>query len=257
VEEAFNIYFVGTAGCGKSTLTVAFHEWLETQGYDSLMVNLDPGAESIAFEPDIDIRDWIKLVDIMREYGLGPNGAQIAAADLLAINAPEIMKAIEKYDTDYVLIDTPGQLELFTFRESSRRIIECFDATHSVICFLMDPILCKNPNGFVSSLMLATTTSFRMMIPMLTVISKSDLLSEEDMRRVDSWSTDYYSLLNALEDAVSTAQNQVSIEFLKALETVGVGREIKFASSETMFGIEDIYNFIQQISAGGEDLVPR
>jgi len=257
MEEAFNVYFIGTAGCGKSTLAAAFSEWLETQGYDSILINLDPGVESLCFEPDIDIRDWIRLSDIMREYGLGPNGAQVAAADLLALNAPEVVKAMQEYNTDYVLIDTPGQLELFTFRESSRKIIEQFGADRAALTFLIDPILAKNPNGFVSSIMLATTASFRMTVPMLTVVSKSDLLSEEEMERIQHWSTDYYALLNSLEEEIGSAQNQISIEFMRALETVGVGGEMRFVSSETMYGMEDIYNLAQEISLGGDDLVPR
>jgi len=258
LEESVNVYFAGTAGCGKSTLTSAFDQWLETQGYDSVLVNLDPGAEALPYESDIDIREWVKLRDIMDEYGLGPNGAQIAAADLLALNAPEVKKVIDEFETDYIVFDTPGQLELFTFRESSNKIIECFGKDKSLMCFLMDPMLARNPNGFVSSLLLAITTNFRLSIPMLTMISKSDLLSEEEIERIQSWSADFYNLQNSLTEQVSGAQNQVSIELLKAIETTIGGRgQVEFVSSETMTGIEDIYDFIQEITMGGEDLEPR
>jgi len=257
LEEAFNIYFVGTAGSGKSTITAAFSEWLNTQGYDSVLVNLDPGAEAKPYESDVDITEWINLPEIMKEYGLGPNGAQVAAADLLAINASKVWRSISEFETDFVVIDTPGQLELFTFRESSRKLIEQFGPERSAICFLIDPILSRNANGFVSSLLLATTASFRLAIPMLKVISKSDLLSEKDIENIQSWSTDHYSLSGALGEEVASAQNLASVEFLRALETLGVVGEVMFASSETMSGMEDIYNFVQQIRAGGEDLVPR
>lgn len=253
MEEAFKIYFVGTAGCGKSTLTAAFSEWLQTQGYDSVLVNLDPGAETMPYDPDVDIREWVKLADIMREYGLGPNGAQIAAADLLAINAKKVAKVLEGFETDYVLYDTPGQLELFAFRDSSKKIIEAFNPEASMICFLIDPMLARNPNGFVSSMMLSAITSFRLEIPMMSIVSKSDLLSDEEIERIQGWSDNNESLFNALMDEIGGAQNQVSIEILRALETVGIGGGIGFASSETMSGIEDIYNMIQQTAAGGED----
>jgi GTPase SAR1 family protein len=257
VEEAFNLYFVGTAGSGKSTITAAFSEWLNTQGYDSILVNLDPGAEAKPYESDVDITEWISLPEIMKEYGLGPNGAQVAAADLLAINASSVWKSISEFETDFVIIDTPGQLELFTFRESSRKLIEQFGPERSTLCFLIDPILSRNANGFVSSLLLATTASFRLAIPMLKVISKSDMLTEEEMENIQNWSSDPYSLSGALGEDITSAQNLASIEFLHALETLGVGGEVRFASSETMFGMEDIYNFVQEIRAGGEDLVPR
>ncbi|MCJ2520465.1 MAG: ATP/GTP-binding protein, partial [Candidatus Thermoplasmatota archaeon] len=38
------LYVVGTAGSGKSTLVRANNEWSNLQGYDSVIVNLDPGA---------------------------------------------------------------------------------------------------------------------------------------------------------------------------------------------------------------------
>ncbi|MCQ2070343.1 MAG: ATP/GTP-binding protein, partial [archaeon] len=111
-----NVYFVGTAGSGKSTMVGAFKNWLDDNEIDSITVNLDPGAERLPYVPDIDIREWISLDRVMSEYGLGPNGAQIVAADLMAVNINKISDKLDTYDTEYVLIDTPGQLELFAFR---------------------------------------------------------------------------------------------------------------------------------------------
>lgn len=251
------MYFVGTAGCGKSTMTAAFSEWLQSQSYDSVLVNLDPGADSMPYEPDIDIRDWVNLSDIMKEYGLGPNGAQIAAADLLAINAPKVASVIETFETDYIIYDTPGQLELFAFRDSSKKIIETFGREGAAICFLVDPMLARNPNGFVSSLVLSAITSFRLDVPMMNVVSKSDLLSDEEIEKIESWSYDNEHLFNALRDEVSGGQNQISIEVLRALETVGISAGIGFASSETMYGMEDIYTTLQEMGDSGEDRESR
>src|SRR2546426_12321509 len=76
---ARNLYFIGTAGCGKSTMVRAFHGWLAAQGLDAVTVNLDPGAERTPYEVDIDVRDWIRLAEVMEEHRLGPNGAQVLA----------------------------------------------------------------------------------------------------------------------------------------------------------------------------------
>ena len=80
------IFFVGTAGCGKSTLVATYKNWLEEQGVDALILNLDPGSDALPYQADIDIREWVSTADVMDEYGLGPNGAQIVAADVMAIN---------------------------------------------------------------------------------------------------------------------------------------------------------------------------
>jgi len=251
---AKNLFIVGTAGCGKTTLTNAFQLWLQNQGYDSITVNLDPGADSLPYDPDVDIRDWIKLNDIMREYGLGPNGAQVAAADLLALNMKKVTDVVSKFVTDYVIIDTPGQLELFTFRQSSKVVVEQLGGETAMLGFLFDPSLAKTASGYVSSLMLAATVHFRLPVPMLPILAKADTLTEPEMEKIALWSRDYYALFSALLDESIDAQTQISMEFLQALETVGAGRPVVPVSSDTGFGIEDIYAAAQQVFEGGEDI---
>ncbi len=249
-----HLFIVGTAGCGKSTLTNAFQTWLNNQGYDAITVNLDPGADSTPYDPDVDVRDWIKLGDIMKEYGLGPNGAQVAAADLLALNIKKISDVVSKFVTDFVIIDTPGQLELFTFRQSSKVVVEELGGETAMLCFLFDPSLARTASGYVSSLMLAATVHFRLPVPMMPILAKADVLSEADLEKISLWSKDYYSLFSALLDESIDAQTQVSMEFLQALETVGAGRPVVPVSSDTGLGLEDVYASAQQVFEGGEDI---
>jgi len=251
---AKHVYFVGTAGSGKSTLTNAFQQWLNNEGHDAVTVNLDPGAESLIYAPDVDVRDWVKLNEIMAEYGLGPNGAQIAAADMIALNVKEISQVISGFETDYVLFDTPGQIELFTFRQSSKVVIDELSGERGMLAFLFDPALAKTPNGYVSSLMLAATAHFRIPIPMISLLAKVDSLSELEREKVALWSKDYYALFSSLLDESVDAQTQISAEFLQALETVGAGRPVVPVSSDTREGLEDIYAVAQSVFEGGEDI---
>ena len=251
---AKHVYFVGTAGCGKSTLTNAFQLWLQNQGYDGITVNLDPGAGTLLYAPDVDVRDWIKIEEVMAEQGLGPNGAQVAAADMLALNIREIAQVIDGFDTDYVLIDTPGQVELFTFRQSSRVVVEQLSGEAAALCYLFDPMLARTPNGYVTSMMLASTVHFRLPVPMTSFLSKSDLLSEADVERIQLWGQDYYALFNALLDESVEAQTQVNVEFLQALESIGASGPVIPVSAETGSGLEDIYASVQMILEGGEDV---
>ena len=251
---AKHLYLVGTAGCGKSTLTNSFQLWLQNEGYDAITVNLDPGADTLAYAPDIDVRDWIKLDEVMSQQGLGPNGAQIAAADMLALNVRKLSQVLEGYNTDYVLIDTPGQVELFTFRQSSRVVVEELSGEAACLGYLFDPLLAKTPNGYVSSLMLASTVHFRMPVPMISLLSKADMLTDAEKEKIELWGHDYYALFNALLDESGEAQTQVSIEFLQALETVGAESSLTPVSSDTGEGMENIYALVQQIFEGGEDV---
>jgi len=248
------IYFIGTAGSGKSSLVWAFQEWMALQGLDSITVNLDPGAEYIPYEPDVDIRDWVRVEEIMKEYSLGPNGAQIVCADMMALNAKELADVIDTFKTNYVLIDTPGQMELFAFRQSSHAIVDALGKEDSFLVFLSDPALAKTPNGFVSTLMLCAVTQFRFDIPFLNVLSKADTLSEQELEEMKVWSEDEYALQNALTGGDMSPRSISSVEFLKAMEGIGVYRELTPASAEEPFGLEDIYSAIQQALEGGEDL---
>jgi GTPase SAR1 family protein len=249
---ARNIYFIGTAGSGKSTMTAAFQEWMGDRDLDTVVMNLDPGAVNLAYEPDIDVRDWVKLEDIMDEYGLGPNGAQIMCADLVAVNIRELAEALETYKTNYVLIDTPGQMELFTFREASRAIVEAFGQEDSYLVFLSDASLARSPTGLLSLVMLSATTQFRFLTPLLNVLSKSDLLGDDDLETLLERTGDPYRLYNDLSE--ERGESAVTVELFKALENVGVYRTMIPVSARNMTGLEDIYNNIQQFFAGGEDL---
>jgi GTPase SAR1 and related small G proteins len=69
------VFFVGIAGSGKSTLVSALYNWMDEQGYDVAVVNLDPAAEYLPYVPDVDIRERINARKIMRQFKLGPNAS--------------------------------------------------------------------------------------------------------------------------------------------------------------------------------------
>lgn len=251
------LYLVGTAGSGKSMLTYSFQEWMRLQGYDAVTVNLDPGVEQLNYSPDIDVREWLSLRQIMEEYGLGPNGAQIVCADLLAFKMEEVKKEIEKYETDYFLIDTPGQIELFAFRESSRQIVERLGSERALLGILFDPILARTPNGLVSQIVLSATIQFRFSIPSVNLLSKADILKEEEIAKVLKWTEAPYELFESAIQEVPSMQKQLSMELFEALKEVGAYKALIPISSETFIGMEDLYNTVQQVFYGGEDLEKR
>ncbi len=249
-----NLYFIGSAGSGKSSLTGAFAGWMQNQKYNAITVNLDPGIENAPYVPDVDIRDWIKLRDIMQEHGVGPNGAQIIAADMLALNINEMKEIIESYDTDYVIFDTPGQMELFVLRQSGKYLIDAFGADRSIIGFLYDPVISRNPSGFISLMLQEASVQVRFNVPFLSILTKTDLLADEEREKILKWSRDFIELDDAIHAERPTMRSQLSIEFLSALKSFGAGQTIVPVSSTYGSGIEDIYNTAQQVFHGGEDL---
>jgi hypothetical protein len=248
-----NLYFIGTAGSGKTTLVYAFQLWMQQGGYDSITVNLDPGAERLPYPVDVDVRDWISLPDIMDRYSLGPNGAQIICADMLALKAKEIKHAIDEFFVDYVLIDTPGQVELFAYRDSVKTVIELL-GEKSIIASLIDPVLAKSPAGFVSLVMLSASIQFRLGLPYVNVLSKADLLEKEELDKILEWSRNPSKLYEDLTESPADMSAQTSFELFKVLEALEGFRTLVPISSETNFGMEDLYNAVQQVFFCGEDL---
>jgi GPN-loop GTPase len=253
-EEIF-VYFIGTAGSGKSTLTYNFQQWMSLRGLDAITVNLDPGAENLPYEPDVDIRDWISLKEIMDSYGLGPNGAQIACADMLALNTSDIKKSIEAFKTDYVLMDTPGQLELFVFREAGKFIIKFLNPDRSIIAYLLDPSLAKTASGFVSQLLLSLSTNFRLGNSQLNILSKADMLSNEELEHIKNWSDEIENLNTAVMDEEATVYREMSEGIIKLISDFGTQSKLFPTGKQDFYGIEDIYTHIQLQFEGGEDLM--
>jgi GTPase SAR1 family protein len=255
MKEDIFVYFIGTAGSGKSTLTYNFQQWMNHRGLDAITVNLDPGAENLPYEPNVDIRDWISLKEIMDSYDLGPNGAQIACADMLALNTDDLRKSIESYKTDYVLIDTPGQLELFVFREAGKYLIQFLNPNRSIIAYLLDPALAKTASGFVSQLLLSISTNFRLGQSQINILSKADILSDEELDQIEKWANNSDDLSRAILKEKASVYREMSEKIFYLINDFESQSKIFPTGKDDFFGIEDLYTQIQLQFEGGEDLM--
>ena len=205
------LFVVGTAGAGKSTLVTAFQRWARFLEVDVLAVNLDPGAERVHYDTEYDVRDLVSLSDVMDEYDLGPNGAQILAADLVAAQAYDIQDELDGLSGDLLIIDPPGQVELFAFREASNHLVEVLGQDRSALIFLFDPMLSRSASGFVSQMLLSNIVHFRLGQPTANFLSKADLLEPDDLERVLEWGERLDVLEAALFDAAVQPGDAVMI----------------------------------------------
>jgi hypothetical protein len=254
--ETIGMFLLGTAGCGKSTMAAAMANWLDEAGYPFQLVNLDPGADLSPYEADIDVRDWMTLADVMEEYGLGPNGAQIVAADMLAIYKKRIAESIDQKRGGYIIFDTPGQMELFAFREATRELVKDL-VPDSYLVYLVDPFNARTPTGFVTQLMLSALSRMRFNIPSIEVLSKSDLVEEGMMEDIVRWQQFPEQLM---DDVVREAGNEPSmarelnVGINRVLEDLGIASKLFPVSSSTGYGMERIYEVIQLTYGAGDDL---
>ncbi|UCH57528.1 MAG: ATP/GTP-binding protein, partial [Candidatus Bathyarchaeota archaeon] len=195
----FLIFVLGTAGSGKSELTGVFTRWLELQGEDAMAVNLDPGAITVPYSANVDVRDYIRVEALMEEYGLGPNGGLMLASEMMLEIIDQLSSDIEDFDPDIALVDTPGQMEMFAFRDVGAKIAEEISDEGKGVIYLFDAGFCRDPLNYVMNMFLASAVSNRFLIPQVSVLSKADLLGGE-LEEIEGWAED--SLL--LEEAINS-----------------------------------------------------
>ncbi|WP_309492038.1 ATP/GTP-binding protein [Candidatus Hecatella orcuttiae] len=189
VVDVYGIFILGTAGCGKSLLASSLAEWLGRESKSVVIVNLDPGALRLPYFPQVDVRKYISLQELMEKYGLGPNGALIMAADLLADQAPRLSEEIAALNPEYAIIDTPGQMELFAFRVSGPYLARELSLDQKMVLYLFDAPFCSDPFNYVSNLFLSVAVHLRFTLPQVNVLTKMDLLSEQTIKTILQWST--------------------------------------------------------------------
>ncbi len=248
----FIIFIIGTAGSGKSLLTATFNEWLKIGKQNVATVNLDPGALTMPYVPDIDIRDYINVNELMEKYGLGPNGALVMAADLIAEEAERLGREIEDLKPDVVLVDTPGQMELFAFRASGPYIANELTKEPKAIVYLFDSVFSLNPLNFVSNMFLAAAVYNRFFVPQVHVLSKCDLLPPEEMNHIVDWSANPKALETAIEKKLTGTRRLLSRDMMHAIYRLGLRFLLIPVSSKTNEGLINLSTTLERILTGGE-----
>lgn len=246
----FYIVIVGTAGSGKSTLTSALLNYFLDNEANAVAVNLDPAVEVLPYTPDLDVRDYVSIIELMKE-GYGPNAALVESYDRLVTRVEELVDEIDSVRADYVLIDTPGQMEIFAFRDTGPAIIKSIiNDSRSTLLFLIDGVQAVNPVNFISYLLLAGSVNFRLAQPQINVITKIDLLRKRDVERVLNYLDEPSILIDDIfasggDILWSEDELNVLIDKLMVMETVLV-------SSTKMIGFEDLYAAIQRVLTSGD-----
>ena len=245
------IFVTGTAGAGKSLLTASLLSWYHEKSQNAISVNLDPGVVALPYEPDVDVRTMIDLQEIMQKYSLGPNGALIFASDLIASKLSEIQDDIDASNADFVVVDTPGQVELFAFRESGPYVAKGLRADSKAVLFLIDSILASSPTNFLSLLLLATSVHLRMELPMLQVLSKTDI--SKDAKEIAKWSREPALFEQSLSSTKSGDSYTFYTQVFRALKNSSISPGLYPVSGYTRDGFIALVGELSRIATGGEE----
>lgn len=248
-----SIFIEGTAGSGKSLLSSKIAEYYTQNGAFTAILNLDPGVESLPYTCDIDVRDHIDIVSIMKQYELGPNGALIMANDLIASKIDDLQDEIGKVNPDYLIVDTPGQIELFAYRSSGPFLVENLTSDEKVSIFLYDGALVTTPMNFVSIALLATSIKLRLNLPTINVLTKTDLIGDK-IRDVLKWSTNLTSLENAISQEADGDTYSLTTNILRGLNLSGFAQGLIPISNATGEGMVNLESALSRTINLGEEV---
>ena len=248
-----SIFICGTAGSGKSLLTSKLYEYYTKNGVFTSVLNLDPGVESLLYTCDVDVRDYVDIVSIMQQYDLGPNGALIMANDLIASKIDDIQNEVNRVNPDYLIVDTPGQIELFAYRSSGRFLVENIVSEEKTCIFLFDGALITTPVNFVSIALLATSIRLRLILPTINVVTKTDLIGAK-LKDILQWSTSLSTLENAIAKEADGDTYTLTTNILRGLNLGGFAQGLIPISNVTGDGLVNLEGALSRILNLGEEV---
>ncbi|KAI5453419.1 hypothetical protein NCC49_005898 [Naganishia albida] len=248
---AFGQLVTGPPGAGKSTYCHGMHQFLTALDRPVHIINLDPAVENPPYPCAINITDLISLQEIMDEHSLGPNGAMLYAMEYLEANIDwleqELQKLVEEEERGscYIIIDTPGQVELWTNHDSLKRIVaKLIKADYRLAAVhLSDAHYVTDASKYISVLLLALRAMLQLEIPHVNVLSKMDLITQYGEL---PFNLEYYTEVQDLSYLESSLETERSGKKFAALNRAicGLIEDYSLVSFETL-AVEDKHSMLK------------
>ncbi|SBT39747.1 nucleolar preribosomal associated cytoplasmic ATPase, putative [Plasmodium ovale wallikeri] len=194
---------VGPAGSGKTNYCKLMKEFMKIKKRNCYVVNLDSASEEYYYERkkkainttsniekelndyydtiyDIDIRNYIDVSTLMDEEMLGPNCALLKSVEIFYENCHILEDELNEYDDDdnYFIIDTPGQIELYTHTDYFKKILSIFTDQNIklIVVFLIDISFISSNTKLISAYLTSLSTMINFELPHINILTKCDLL---------------------------------------------------------------------------------
>ncbi len=179
------VLVMGPAGSGKTTFCAALMTHIKNIGRRSFLINLDPAAEEFEWEPTVDIKDLISLQDVMEEMDYGPNGGLVYCFEFLLDNLDWLESEIGDFEDDYLIVDMPGQIELYTHIPILPKLARHLEGQMGFkLCatYLLEASFVIDKAKFFAGVMSAMSAMVMLEVPHVNIMSKMDLIKNEMKR---------------------------------------------------------------------------
>ncbi|KAF2202942.1 hypothetical protein GQ43DRAFT_367972 [Delitschia confertaspora ATCC 74209] len=263
------------------------------------ILNLDPAVHHVPFTANIDIRDSVNYKEVMKQFNLGPNGGILTSLNLFSTKIDQVIGLLEKRTTPpelipepeqstvefmtnegkgkspegqqhthqepskspikHILVDTPGQIEVFVWSASGEILLSSLASTFpTVIAYIIDTPRTTSTSTFMSNMLYACSILYKTRLPMILVFNKTDA---QDAGFAKEWMTDFEAFQEALRNEeeggsfggetapfgggsgyMGSLLNSMSLvleEFYKHLSVVGV-------SAMTGSGIDEFFKSVEE-----------
>jgi len=186
-------------------------------------------------------------------YNLGPNGGILTALNLFTTKFDQVLTLVEKRaeTVDYVILDTPGQIEIFTWSASGAIITDAIASSlPTVVAYIIDTPRTTAPATFMSNMLYACSILYKTKLPFILVFNKTDVqphdFAVEWMHDFEVFQAALASHSGTTDDEgeptyMNSLMNSMSLvldEFYQHLKAVGV-------SSVTGAGIPEFFEAVE------------
>lgn len=232
------------AGSGKTTLIQRINAYLHTKQSPVYIINLDPAVLHLPYGANIDIRDTVKYKNVMKQYNLGPNGGILTSCNLFATRFDQVIGLLEKPREPplrHVVVDTPGQIEIFTWSASGAIVTELLATSFpTAVLFVADTPRCAAPQTFMATMLQACSIMYKTQLPMVVAFNKVDVAQH-------GFATSWLSDVEVLSAALDTEQSYgatLSRSLAFALEPFYEGLRCVGVSALTGQGMDELFQAV-------------
>lgn len=206
-KQPLCVLVLGMAGSGKTSVVRRLSTHLASSRKPFYTVNLDPAVKNVPFMPYIDIRDTVNYKEVMKQYGLGPNGGIVTSLNLFSTMFDDVLKLIAKKDdeVEYVVFDTPGQIEVFNWSASGPIIAGALASVYpTVIVYVVDTVRSNNTQTFMANMLYACSILYKYKLPFIIAFNKIDIT---DCKFAFEWMQDFEVFQDVLAEESTFSSN--------------------------------------------------